>query len=121
MLKEVERVRQVRDEGPRRWFSNNYFDLVVWLDDADNITGFQLCYDKGKNERVLTWQGEGGFRHDRIDDGEVPFRIKRAPIIVKDGAFEKEKISGRFKKASSEIDQDIAHFVYDKIRKYHNV
>ena len=119
MLKEVGKVRQVRNEGPRRWFADSYFDLVVWYDDSDNIIGFQLCYDKTKNERALTWQSEGGFHHDRIDDGEVPFRIKRTPIIVKDGVFEKRKIAERFKKESSELDQDLANFVYEKISEYH--
>jgi hypothetical protein len=119
MLEEIGTVRQVRGEGPRRWFADSYFDLVVWLDDAENITGFQLCYDKGKNERALTWQSEGGFHHDRIDDGEVPYRIKRTPIIVEDGVFAKSKIAERFKKESSEIDQEIANFVYEKINAYH--
>ena len=32
MLSEDSHVRQPEGEPPRRWFSDDYFDLIVWLD-----------------------------------------------------------------------------------------
>ena len=32
MLVEYRNVRQIRGEGHRRWFSDEYFDLIVWYD-----------------------------------------------------------------------------------------
>jgi len=34
MLEESEYVRQVKGEPKRRWFSDDYFDLIVWVDCA---------------------------------------------------------------------------------------
>ncbi|MCH7756306.1 hypothetical protein IH970_14450 [candidate division KSB1 bacterium] len=46
MLKEIQTARQIEGEPKRRWFSNRFFDLIVWFKKNDNeITGFQLCYN----------------------------------------------------------------------------
>jgi hypothetical protein len=47
MLNEIANPRQIPGEGPRRWFTDSYFDLIVWYQGASSsIAGFQLCYDK---------------------------------------------------------------------------
>ena len=118
MLVELKNVRQVEKEGIRRWFSDEFFDLIVWYDYSNNIDGFQLCYDKDNDERALTWMTDGGFRHDRIETGETPYAIKKTPIILQNGVFNKEKIAALFKKKAKSIDKQIADLVYHKILEY---
>lgn len=119
MMRETENVRQIKGESLRRWFWSDYFDLIVWLGYEDEITGFQLCYDKKKKQRVLTWKEGSGFSHDRIDDGEsFPDKYKATPILTADGIFEKENIAVRFSEESKKIEKRIADFVYTKITEY---
>jgi len=40
MLGEIRNVRQIEGEGTRRWFTDRYFDLIVWYDDSGSLTGF---------------------------------------------------------------------------------
>ncbi|MGA1825163.1 MAG: hypothetical protein ACMUIP_10930 [bacterium] len=119
MLREIQHVRQIEGENKRRWFSDHYFDLIIWTDENEKIVGFQLCYDKSRYHRVVTWNKETGFAHDCIDDGENrPGKIKATPILVMDGVFEYEKIADNFKKESTDIEDKIAAFVYNKIMEY---
>ncbi len=119
MLQECEHVRQIDDETPRRWFNDDYFDLIIWCDDADDITGFQLCYDVSRQSHAIHWRLEAGFAHYRVDDGESrPGKIKSTPILMKDGLFDAVRIAERFRQESREIDQRIAQFVYATLLKY---
>ena len=63
LLRELADIRQVPGEPRRRWFSSPDLDLIVWLDDADTMLGFQLCYDKSRGERALTWRADRGYDH----------------------------------------------------------
>ena len=96
MLKELPEVRQVPEEPNRRWFSDDYFDLIVWLDHNGEITGFQLCYDIAGDEHALTWHEKTGFSHQRVDDGELQRPYKATPILVADGSFDYAAISQSF-------------------------
>ena len=119
MLREFPNVRQIPGESKRRWFSDDYFDLIVWLDEKDDIVGFQLCYDIFKGQRALTWHSGTGFSHHRVDDGESrPGKLKAAPVLVPDGHFDYQKIAEKFKKASKNIEKRIAAFVYKKLIQY---
>ncbi|MBN1524413.1 MAG: hypothetical protein JW904_08025 [Spirochaetales bacterium] len=115
MLKEFLAVRQVEGEGTRRWFFDEFFDLIVWYKNNKTISGFQLCYDKQHNERALTWYADSGYTHDRIDPGETPGEPKRTPILVQDGLFDNITIAGRFKQESAGIAPEISKFVYEKL------
>lgn len=119
MLKEYTHVRQIPGESARRWFSDEYFDLIVWFDDQDEIVGFQLCYDIHKTHRALTWQEHKGFTHHKIDDGENrPGKVKASPVLVPDGIFDAAVIARRFRGASQNIDAKVADFVYKILQTY---
>jgi len=119
MLQEVSQVRQIANENPRRWFSSSDMDLTVWIGRDGNINGFELCYDKGRDERAVRWFEDAGFLHERVDDGENrPGRFKGTPILLPDGAFPAQVIAERFRSASTHIDQTIAGFVYGKLLEY---
>jgi hypothetical protein len=119
MLSEIQDPRQIENEGLRRWFTDEYFDLIVWYEkDGTEVTGFQLCYDRGYKERALTWRRGEGFNHERIDDGELPGRMKMTPVLVPDGVFDHTSIAERFRRSSGQIDPEIQEFVYEKVIHY---
>ncbi len=120
MLTEEKHVRQIPGEGFRRWFFDDYFDLIIWYTDNRSLKGFQLCYDKYGREKVLTWIKSKGYSHDEIDDGEVPGEHKKTPILVADGPFDKNSIGQKFLQASENIEKEIRDLVYNKILE-HNI
>jgi len=116
MLEEVLNVRQIDGEPRRRWFSDDYFDLIVWFDDDEKILGFQLSYGRFKGEHALIWHRESGYGHYRVDDGEGrPGKPKASPVLLPDGNFDSKGIAGIFKRESSKIDPLIATLVAEKI------
>ena len=117
MLREIKSPRQIKDEMQRRWYSDDAMDLIVWLDEADNIAAFQLCYDKPFAEHALSWREDSGFYHNRVDDGEGrPGSHKGTPILVPDGEFSLKAIAEKFRKAAAEIDSGTANFIIEKLR-----
>lgn len=119
MLREISSVKQHEGEGIRRWFTNDYFDLIVWYDNED-ILGFQLCYDKPDFERSLTWKKGKGYSHNKIDDGEISGQNKMSPILVPDGLFAKADIAARFELEAENLEKDLFDYVYQKIMEYDN-
>ena len=96
MLREIKNPRQVEGEGWRRWFTDEYFDLIVWYHPEKTLQGFQLCYDRGHEERALTWRAGEGYSHKRVDDGDVTGRVKMTPVLVPNGVLDSEEIAERF-------------------------
>ena len=118
MLHEIQNVSQIKDEPKRRWFTSNYFDLIVWFDDND-IIGFQLIYNKFKNEHALTWWCKSGYTHNRIDDGENRHgKAKATPILIADGYFDHRDIAKTFQEESGNVEKRIAEFVIKKLFEY---
>lgn len=119
MLKEHKRVRQIQGEPRRRWFEDEYFDLIVWLEPGDALWGFQLCYDRDRKPRALTWTAANGYKHSGVDDGEhVGGAWKGSPVLVEDGLFDAPSISRKFEKAAAEMPHALAAFVLEKVRAY---
>ena len=128
MLAEITSARQVPGEGFRRWFTDEYFDLIVWYDSPSAVTspasslaalrGFQLCYDKAGRERAVTWTRAHGYQLNRIDSGEVPGRAKMTPVVVADGEFSNEAIAEAFRNEAAGIDAALAQFVYSAVKAY---
>lgn len=121
MLMERENVSQKEGEGFRRWFSDDFFDLIVWFSDKNSpvITGFQICYDKSGFERAMTWIEGEGYSHTQIDEGEGGIlRNKMSPVLLPDGIFEKQQIGTMFKDAAASINDNIKDFVLKKIMDF---
>src|SRR5438105_15406914 len=89
-------LKPTEDGRTRRWFFDEYFDLIVWYDWDLTIRGFQLCYDKPGHERALTWTMERGFRHDEVDSGDEDPRANRAPILTAATSFPAEMVRREF-------------------------
>ena len=119
MLSEIPHIRQRHGESPRRWFEDDFFDLIVWLNASQAILGFQLVYDKGRAPRALTWCQDDGYGHYQVEDGEPrPGQPKAAPLLRPDGPFDRHGIGEAFAYASAHIDPAIAQFVRHKIGTY---
>ena len=119
MLREIKPVRQIPGEPRRRIFVDDFFILTVWHLPQGSLIGFQLCHERGPNEKALSWSIFDEFSHDRAEDGEgIPGHYKMTPILVGDGLFDKDNILALFKKESTEIDPTIVSFVCEKIMKY---
>ena len=120
MLSEIVDTRQIPDEGFRRWFTDEEMDLIVWYTrEGGEVTGFQLCYDKQKRERALTWTVEGGFQHEKVDDGEDQgYAHKGTPILVPDGEFRRERVLKEFEKESLEVDPRLRKLVIERLSGY---
>jgi hypothetical protein len=119
LLTEIPSVRQITGEPHRRWFRSASLDLIVWCNAAREPIGFQLCYDKPRDEHALTWTPEFGFLHAAIDDGEsVGLNYKQSPMLVADGHVDIDRICGVFNDASANMPKDIVEFVGTKLRQY---
>ena len=119
MLREILNVRQIKGEPLRRWFSSSHFDLIVWYGSPDSPTGFQLCYNTGKDEKALTWQAPEFYSHMGVDDGERrPLRHKGTPILVVDGEFDAPSVIRHFLKEGKELPQDIAELIVSRLTQF---
>jgi hypothetical protein len=95
--------------------ADDYFDLIVWYADDGRIHGFQLCYDKRGDERALTWTGEKGFQHHRVDDGDSFPTKNGTPILVPGGEFAGEIVMTEFERRSGGISAGIRELVLCKL------
>jgi hypothetical protein len=111
-------LRPTEDGRTRRWFSDDYFDLIVWHDWDQTIRGFQLCYDKPGRERAFTWTVEEGFRHDAVDSGEMTPEANRAPVLTASAAFPLEQVRGEFEVRSATLDSQLRELVLAKLREF---
>jgi len=119
MLTEIKDVRQIANEQPRRWFSDDYFDLIIWFDKDGSIWGFQLCYDRKANQRALTWTKINGYDHSGIDDGEGPTGAhKSSPILVRDGLFDHKSAGEKLADAAGELPPELLSFILEKINRF---
>jgi hypothetical protein len=117
-IRETRPLHRDSDNVKRRWFSNDYFDIIVWLDNSEEISGFQLCYDKNKKERALTWRPDKGFSHCGVDTGELNPTKNRAPMLIPDGIFPADIVFSQFAASSKLMDPLIVQFINDKIAEY---
>ena len=119
MLKEVKNTYQKPDEPFHRCFSSSNLDLIVWYSKERRITGFQLSYRNGPEEKALTWQETSGFTHKSVDDGEGRvLRPKMTPILIPDGIFYGDHVLDLFRKESTNIEGDLGEFVCARIQEY---
>lgn len=117
MLREIPNVQQVAGEAKRRWFFCNDIDLVVW-EDSGTICGFQLAYDKHRNEHSLSWDKERGYAHYVVDDGEPMAGVNNTPFLYADGPFRPDRVLDLFLTMSSEVPAEIVTFVVARLREF---
>lgn len=114
MLREI---TGTREGGTRRWFSDDYFDLIVWYDRKGRAVGFQLCYDKKGDERAVTWREGKQPTHERIETGEQSPLKNRTPILVPDGMVPYDELMNRFQERAATIEKTIFELVMQKLEQ----
>ena len=118
MLIEIKEVRQIPNEGFRKWFADKEFDLIIWYEE-EIMVGFQLCYGiKNNNERALTWHKGNHYTHNKVDDGESPYANKMTPILISDGIFNNSDVAKNFREHAKEMEYGLVDFIYNKILNY---
>ena len=118
-LVEIPNVSQPAVEPRRRWFNSDNLDLVIGCDESGGPTRFQLCHDKGRSERALTWQPDRGFTHMIVDDGErLGGKFKAIPILIAGGLFAANRVADCFSKESAELPAEFAELVKMKLRQH---
>ena len=110
--------RQVPDDYPRRWMSDDYMDLIVWLEPDGDFHGFQLCYDKTGKERALTWVARRGFSHHAVESGDTNPNANCTPILVADGHMPVEMVSREFARRSSKLAPEIRALITARLDEY---
>ena len=106
--------KSISEQG-RRWFGDDYFDLIVWYDEDGRMTGFRLCYEIHANERALSWMERTGLTHHRIDSGDSSPQMNMAPILLPDDIVPYEEIARQFNDRAGNIEQDIFNLVIRKL------
>jgi hypothetical protein len=118
-MQEQNNVRQIPGESKRRWFYSDDFDLIVWVSETNAPIGFELCYDKQRNQRSIAWNEANGFRHMTVDDGEQRSgRYKASPILVAGGTFEAHNLYKSLLKVSPMLPKDIAMYVLQMMKRH---
>ena len=107
MLYRILNVRQNENENFKLWFTDDFWDLFVWVGKDKKVSAFHLSYGKPNNEKILTWKKRGSFSHAKVLDGEQHASTNMAPILVKDGIFKGLEIEQRFIKDSKKINPSI--------------
>jgi hypothetical protein len=118
MLKELHNPRQVTDELPRRWFSDEGMDLILWEQVDGEVFGFQLCYDKDRVECAITWKQGMGYKHSVVDDGMRVGKYKATPILTAPRAFDKDRVAQDFSARAEQLDEHIKKLVLEKISAF---
>lgn len=118
MLRELRNVQQVPGEPRRRWFFCQDLDLVAWEDEDGSILGFQLAYDKHRNEHSISWRRDRGFSHYVVDDGEQMAGVNDTPFLHANGLFKRDRVLDLFLSLSPEVPGDIVAFVTARLREF---
>ena len=111
--------REIVGKARRRWFSSPQFDLILWLDEDQAFTGFELCYDKQDKEHAIAWTPQQGYQHMAVDTGEArPGKHKAAPILVADGVFDARRVRAAFQAVSGSLPRDVEAYVARALDQY---
>ena len=110
-------ARQFPNEDRRRWFTSANVDLVLWLDEGDRITAFQVCYAKRYREKAIVWTPERGLEHMIVDDGDVvELHHKATPILVPDRPRDVTRLAQELAASGGDVPSMMIEFVVSCLR-----
>lgn len=118
-LFEIKPVRQFEGEMLRRWFDDDegFFELIAWINDEGNVSGFQLCYDITAHERAITWLG-GAFSHRNVDTGDESPLSNDSSILADTAVFPITDLIDRFRKSSRNIDPVVRNTLIERLAEF---
>jgi len=125
MLSENKTVRQRYGDGYRRWFLDDYFDLIIWYDDSKrNLIGFQLCYEKLQNERAVTYKIENDriIRSHRYITSSLAVPPKKdaqmTAILKGDADRLNPEVIEKFLKEFGKLEEDLKLFIVKELNEF---
>ncbi len=118
-LFEMKPVRQFEGEMLRRWFDDDegFFDLIAWINDEGNVSGFQLCYGINAQERAITWLG-GAFSHRNVDTGDESPLSNDSSILADTAVFPIADLIDRFRESSCNIDPVVRNTLIERLAEF---
>lgn len=117
MLKEISDLTQTSDDLKRRWFSDENLDLYVWYDNSDEISEFQISYNKHSNEQVLTWNNKSGLSNHGVDSGSTdPRKMKSSPIMTEESKHNIELVRNLFLESGQKLEHDLYDHVLSRLK-----
>jgi hypothetical protein len=119
-LVENRNVRQRPEEGFRRWFVNDYFDVIVWYESAaGDLLGFQLCYNRTVKERAFTWQRNKRSSHYVSSGSDERGRGWIATAVLHgDAGPVPEDILDRLQTEQGDLDDSLLELIVSHARDY---
>ncbi|QJR16067.1 hypothetical protein [Usitatibacter palustris] len=117
MLREMSPIRQITNEGRRRWFVSVNCDLIVWLGDDEAVAGFQFCYDKRESEHALSWIPPAGFTHAKVDCGGPGSFGSGTPFLVPGTRFDPSRILAAFNAESAALPPEYVTVITGKLNE----
>jgi hypothetical protein len=119
MLREIRGVAQRHRSLVRRWFQDDYFDLIVWQDAGGEVERFQLSYARETPaERLLEWRRGHGFQHLKTDAHALEPGRDDAWALRLDGAFPYQALAQRFAAAAGHLPPALSRFVSERMREF---
>jgi hypothetical protein len=119
-LVETKNVRQRPEEGFRRWFVNEYFDVIIWYESAaGELVGFQLCYDRSVNERAFTWRrGKRGSHYVSSGSDERGRPWIATAVLHGDAGPVPAEVLDRLKNEQGELDDHNLDLIVGHVQSY---
>lgn len=102
----------------RRWFSDQYIDLVFWENDKGEIQVVHLCYNKNIDEHALVWKLDSGYEHYKVDEGEPGPLKNLSPMMVDDGKMDLDKLKKDFNIRSKNLEDKVKNKIIDVIENF---
>ena len=117
MLKEFETLRQ-EPRSYRRLFLSQGYELYVWYQDDSRkeLTGFQIVYFEGDDQKAFTWQPSVGA-YSMTVDGWDSNRFNKTPILVEDGTANFPFLLSEMERELEGVEGEISRLVKMVLRK----
>ncbi|HET6407619.1 MAG TPA: hypothetical protein VFG14_07040 [Chthoniobacteraceae bacterium] len=89
--------------------------MFIWLSDGDTPVALRLCYDRGFQERAITWDlATGIVRHDIVDRGTDTIESHGpTPILIAHGKPVSAKLAERFRSTPGDVPVEFRQLVVE--------
>ena len=106
------------ESGSREVYGDDLMDLVVWYDEKQSISGFQLSYATLTDPHAVTWYRAKGLFHHRIDVGDFKPGRHGSPVLERDGVVPHRMLHDEFLQRSKALSDGLRILVLAKIEEF---
>ncbi len=122
-LKEDLEVRQRPEEGYRRWYFNDFFDVILWYTNkGGEIIGFQVCYEKNTTEEKAYTYEFSTQSHHFVSSLNQPISLGNLGSALLQGDAGKIPLAviERLKEESGELSPDELSLIQNQMQKFND-